>query len=310
MEFEIDCIRYNLKEPQDFSWLNEYGKVFSCIDKTGSGCICFGVKKDSKKYFIKVAGAKTLSSYLVEEESIDLLKRAVDNHKNIKHPNLIELIDSFEKNEFFVAIYEWVDGECLFDHWNFDLYNENPNLIPPAEKFKSLSLNKKLDVIDKLFTFFITVTKSGYATVDFYDSSIMYNFNTNEVYFCDIDMFKKIPFTNTYGTQYPGTKRLKAPEHNEMNALIDEKSNQFTLGAIIFDMLSEKDEANIKRRYTEGHFIPNSKEKFMADNTLYNLLIKATSLDKNNRFNSIEEFYNNWQTCLNNCVYKNLSKRI
>ena len=41
----IDGIKFKLKEYQDFSWLNNYGTVFSFINETGSGCISFGVKK-------------------------------------------------------------------------------------------------------------------------------------------------------------------------------------------------------------------------------------------------------------------------
>ena len=44
----IDGIEFKLKEYQDFSWLNDYGTVFNVIDETGSGCISFGIKKDSK----------------------------------------------------------------------------------------------------------------------------------------------------------------------------------------------------------------------------------------------------------------------
>ena len=103
MKFLIDNIEYNLKEKQDLSWLSNYGKVFSCIDQTGSGCINFGVKGKEKKYFIKIAGAKTLYAEISQQESIDLLKSAVDNYKHIKHDNLIKLVDSFNKGEFFCS---------------------------------------------------------------------------------------------------------------------------------------------------------------------------------------------------------------
>ena len=55
---KIDDIEFKLREMQDFSWLNNYGKAFSVIDETGSGCISFGIEKDGKKYFYKIAGAK------------------------------------------------------------------------------------------------------------------------------------------------------------------------------------------------------------------------------------------------------------
>ena len=59
---QIDNIEFKLKEYQDFSFLKEYGKVFMVIDETGSGCISFGIEKDNKKYFFKIAGAKTVNA--------------------------------------------------------------------------------------------------------------------------------------------------------------------------------------------------------------------------------------------------------
>ena len=40
----IDDVLFRLRQKLDFSWLNQYGKVFSVFDETGSGCICFGVE--------------------------------------------------------------------------------------------------------------------------------------------------------------------------------------------------------------------------------------------------------------------------
>ena len=196
IKLQIDNIEFKLKEYQDFSWLNNYGKVFSVIDETGSGCISFGVEKDHKRYFFKIAGAKTVEAEVSENESILLLKDAVKKYEDIKHPNLIKLIDNFDINEFFVAVFEWAEGECLFDHWNFNRYKEYPNLETPIKKFKRLSIDKRINVVLKLFSFFETFIENGYVAVDFYDSSIMYDFENDLVTFCDIDLFRKIPTMN------------------------------------------------------------------------------------------------------------------
>lgn len=289
IKLKIDNIEFKLREYQDFSWLNNYGKVFLVIDETGSGCISFGIEKDDKKYFFKIAGAKTVEAEISEEESIKLLKEAVTKYKDIKHDNLIKYVDSFDYAEFFVVIYEFAEGECLFDHWNFDRYKMTKE-ITPLMKFKSLSIEKRLHVVEKLFSFFITFIECGYAAVDFYDSSIMYDFESDKVTFCDIDLFRKLPTTNDLGKDYFGTKRLKAPEENELGAIIDELTSEFTLGAIIFDMFSNVE--NIEERYEKGMFIPNDIETFELSKEVYDILIKATNYDRNNRFKSIKEFYN------------------
>ena len=288
IKLKIDDIEFKLREYQDFSWLNNYGKVFLVIDETGSGCISFGIEKDNKKYFFKIAGAKTVEAEISEEDSIKLLKEAVIKYKDIRHDNLIKYVDSFAYKEFFVVIYEFAEGECLFDHWNFDRYKKTKE-ITPLMKFKYLSIEKRLNVVEKLFSFFETFIDCGYVAVDFYDSSIMYNFESDKVTFCDIDLFRKLPTTNDLGKDYFGTKRLKAPEENELGATIDELTSEFTLGAIIFDMFSNVD--NIAERYEKGMFIPNDIETFELSNEVYDILIKATSYERANRYNSIKEFH-------------------
>lgn len=285
---KIDNIEFKLKEYQDFSWVNDYGIVFSVIDETGSGCISFGVQKDNKKYFIKIAGAKTVEAEISEQDSIDLLKDAVEKYKNIHHQNLIKYIDSFDINEFFAVIFEYADGECLFDHWNFEKYKNDSTLITPIQKFKKLEISKRLDVVYKLFSFFETFINAGYVAVDFYDSSIIYNFEKDEATFCDIDLFRKLPTKNDLEKDYYGTKRLKAPEENELGATIDELTNEFTLGAIIFDIFSNV--SNNDKRYEIGMFIPNDLEEFELNTKTYNVLLNATNYDRNNRYTSINEF--------------------
>lgn len=296
IKIKIDNIEFKLKEYQDFTWLNNYGQAFMVIDETGSGCISFGIEKDNKKYFFKIAGAKTINAEVNEEESIRLLKNAVIRYKEIKHDNLIKYVDSFDYKEFFVVIYEYADGECLFDHWNFDKYNITKE-ITPLMKFKSLSIEKRLNVVEKLFSFFETFISQGYVAVDFYDSSIIYHFKNDIVTFCDIDLFRKMPTTNDLGKDYFGTKRLKAPEENTLGAKIDELTNEFTLGAIIFDMFS--DIKNTDKRYNLGMFIPNDIKDFELSKEVYNVLIKATNYDRDKRYNSIKDFHKYFNEAIN-----------
>ncbi len=292
----IDGIEFKLREYQDFSWLNDYGTVFSVIDETGSGCISFGIKKDNKKYFFKIAGAKTVNAEISEEESIKLLKEAAVKYKDITHENLIKLVDAFEYKEFFVVIYEYAEGECLFDHWNFDRY-EKTKEITPLMRFKSLPVEKRLKVADKLFSFFESFIDAGYVAVDFYDSSIIYDFENDNVTFCDIDLFRKMPTVNDLGKDYFGTKRLKAPEENELGAIIDEQTSLFTLGAIIFDMFSNI--SNTEERYNKGCFIPNKLDEFELNNGIYNVLLKATAYDKNDRYKTVKEFKDDFYKNIN-----------
>lgn len=285
---QIDNVTYKLREKQDFSWLKQYGKVFSVVDETGSGCICFGIRKDNKEFFYKIAGAKTVESELSEKESIELLKHSIQIYKDLSHENLIKLVDDFEYKEFYIAVFEYANGDCLFDHWNFEKYKQDPTIITPKQRFNSLPKEKKLDVVYKLFSFFINTIDKGYLAVDFYDSSIIYNFEDDTVSFCDIDLFRKAPTFNDRGVDYYGTKRLKAPEENVLNATIDERTNELTLAAIIFDMFSNVSNTNLRKE--KGIFIPNDYSEFELSKETYDVLIKATSYNPDDRYQTIRLF--------------------
>ena len=66
-------------------------------------------------------------------------------------------------------------------------------------------------------------------------------------------------------------------------------TSEFTLGAIIFDIFS--DIKNINKRYEKGMFISNDIEEFELSNKVYDVLIKATSYERNGRYKSIKEFH-------------------
>ncbi|MCL2253220.1 MAG: hypothetical protein FWC09_02140 [Lachnospiraceae bacterium] len=56
----IDDIPIRTKIPYNFSFLSKYGKVFKVFDDQDSGNLCFGIKDDNRRYFIKYAGAPTV----------------------------------------------------------------------------------------------------------------------------------------------------------------------------------------------------------------------------------------------------------
>ena len=47
---------------------------------------------------------------------------------DLRHPNLVEIIEAYEYHQFYVVVFRWAEGECLFDHWNFEKYKKLPVL--------------------------------------------------------------------------------------------------------------------------------------------------------------------------------------
>lgn len=297
---KIDTIEFRLKEYHDLSWIKEYGTVFYVIDQTGSGCICFGVANDKMKYFIKVAGVNTVEAEVTPMESIITLKNAMNLYNELDHPNLIKIIEHYSIDDLYVAVFEWADGECLFDHWNFEKYSKNPHIKPPALKYKELSIEKRLKSVDTLFSFLERVASQNYVTVDFYDGSIMYDFIKDKTTICDIDFFRKKPTINDIGAEFWGTKRLKSPEEYVYGAPIDESTNVFTLGALIFNIFGNYADFEIKKRYERNTFYPCSLERWELSMQSYESVMKAIAVDREKRYSSITEFCTAWNKSL--CV--------
>jgi len=291
----LDDIEFRLQELHDFTWLKRYGTAFQAIDETGSGCICIGMQKDGKKYFCKIAGVNTLEADVLPEESVQILKQAVSIYRELEHPNLITLVEAFDYEKFYVAVFEWADGECLFDHWNFEKYQRNSLLKSPKQRFGELPIYKKMKCVDVLFSFLHSVNERGYVAVDFYDGSIMYDFENDDTTICDIDFFKKAPVINDLGEDWFGTKRLKAPEEYVKGAIIDEQTNVFTLGALLFEFFGSFSEEEIGRRYVENRFLPCDITKWQLDEVSYQVAVKAVSQERSSRYKTIAKLYAEWK---------------
>ncbi len=267
---KIDGIEFQMKEPYDFSFLKEYGKVFKVFDDQDSGNICFGTEKNDKKYFIKFAGARTAEYDGEPSDAVSRLKKTVPIYENLKHNNLIEYIDSNEIGNGFAMIFKWTDAECMGR-----MYPEQ------HRRFISLSNEIKLKVFAEILDFMQYIAKQGYVAIDFYDGSIMYDFDKKKAIICDIDFFRKSPTVNDMGRMW-GSSIFMSPEEFKLGATIDEITNVYTLGAMAFALFG-----NYKRDLNNW--------KFSKD--LFNVVSKATSDDRDMRHQSIAEFIDDWKKC-------------
>lgn len=292
---KLDNIEFRLKELHDFSWLKKYGEAFWIVDETGSGCVCVGMKNGDTRLFCKIAGVNTVEAEVSPEESVRILKNAVHLYTDLAHPHLIKLIEHYEYNDFYAAVFQWADGECLFDHWNFEKYKKNPQIKSPKQRFKALPAAKKIKVVDSLFSFLQNVSEKGYTAVDFYDGSLMYDFASDTLTICDIDLFRKAPVINDIGTDWFGTKRLKAPEEYRKGGVIDQQTNLFTLGALIFEFFGNFSDEEMKRRYITSRFEPCLLSNWELGRESYQVAIKAVEADKNRRWRNFAEFFKAWK---------------
>lgn len=263
----IDGIEFKIKEPFDFNFLSRYGKVFKVFDDQDSGNICFGTEKGGERYFIKFAGAKTAEYSRNPMDAVKRLKATVSVYEKLKHKNLIEYICSEEIKDGFAMIFKWTDGECM------------GRMYPESHKrFFTLSDEAKLKAFDEIMDFMRYSAEQGYVAIDFYDGSVMYDFDRQKTVICDIDFFEKSPVVNDMGRMW-GSSVFMSPEEFESGAVLDEITNVYTLGAMAFALFG-----NYKRDI----------ENWSLNAELYHVAVKATSGNRNERYNSICEFIDEW----------------
>ena len=266
----IDGIPFKLKTPFDFSFLHKYGKVFKIYDNQDSGNICFGVADNENKYFVKFAGAPTERACVSIEEAVANLKRTVPVYRDLAHHTLVKLINAEEIGNGFAMIFEWVDAECM--HW----------MYPSArEKFMQMPIESKLQVFEDILDFHAHVVNQGYVAIDFYDGSIMYDFNNEKTIICDIDFYSKMPYINNMGRMW-GSSRFMSPEEYELGAVIDEITNVYTMGATAFALFGDEHDRCI--------------EKWKLSEKLFHVAKKAVSDERDQRQQSIKQLIEEWRT--------------
>lgn len=112
--------------------------------------------------------------------------------------------------------------------------------------------------------------------------------------------FQKVPVINNRGTEWFGTKRFKAPEEYIKGSVIDEQTNIFTLGALIFEFFGFFSDEEIRQRYCNNQFRPCSYSNWQLNSESYQVAIKAVNPNKNERYSTFDEFFKEWKKASGN----------
>ncbi|OPA75219.1 serine/threonine protein kinase [Paenibacillus selenitireducens] len=278
----LDSVSFQLQEHHDFDWLRAQGQVFCVFDQQDSGNICFGVIKGGQRRFVKYAGAMPVDFSGNPKDAVQRLSQAIPLYTALEHDHLIKLIDHFQVNSGYVAIFEWFEGECLHSHWSYPPPAKYEHPDSPFYRFRHLPLEQRLDSLDVIFSFHESMEAQGYVAVDFYDGSILYDFANHRTKICDIDFYRKAPTYNDMGENFWGARRSKAPEEFILGAPIDSKTNVYTMGAIAFGLL--------------GGEMDHSITKWDADKSLYEVAFHAVCEDREQRYHTVKAFKEAWDS--------------
>ncbi len=225
----VDGARFRMKERFDFSFLAKYGRVFRVFDDQDSGNICFGVERDGERFFVKFAGAATYRYDGTAADAIERLKRAVPLYKALRQDSLTEFISAEDIGGGCAAVFRWAEGEGI------GLMYPSPH-----RRFNELSVSERTAAFESALEFLRSTAERGYLAVDFYDGSLIYDFDTRRLTVCDIDFFRPLPARNDMGRMW-GSSRFMSPEEYTLGAELDEVTNVYTAGATAFALLADGD---------------------------------------------------------------------
>ncbi len=277
----LGSVSFPLQEFQDFSWLLELGTPFAVFSQNDSGNLSFGVEKDGKRLFVKYAGAKTAEYSGTAQDAIRRLREAEQVYLALPHPGVIRYLGHLETEHGFALLFDWAQGECPHAHWEFDEKPKFTHPDSPYRKLRALPLAKKRRAAEALFDFLCYTEERGFIAVDFYDSSFLYDFLTDTLTICDIDLFRRAPVTNDLGPDWPGSPRLKAPEESELGAAIDSVTNVFTLGKLLLFLFAGEE-------YQDNAHWEDTQARFQ-------IVQKALSPSRADRFPTLRAFREAWR---------------
>lgn len=258
------------------AYLKAAGEVFAVFGEQtqDSGNISYGVRVGGERFFVKTAGRPDdPRPYSPHPIRVALLRNAACLSGGCDHPALPRLYNVIESPDGPLLVYEWVDGELLGVSRE---RRDDPH--SPHQRFRRLPPEEILQALDVIFEVHHRLARLGWIAVDFYDGSLIYDFERGQVHLVDLDNYCQGPFTNEMGRMF-GSTRFMAPEEFQLGAPIDERTNVFTMGRTVSVFLSD------------GTL---NREAFRGTDPLYEVMRRACREGRDERFESMAAFCAAW----------------
>lgn len=182
-----DGVPCALQEAFDLSFLRQWGKVFRVFDQQDSGNLCFGLEDETRRYFVKFAGARPVRYKGEPERAVELLKQSGRVYRDLAHPVLLPLLWEGPVEGGYALLFPWTEAICMGKQY------------PSRERFLALPLDTKLGIYREVLAFHSHVAKRGYVSVDFYDGCVLFEEATGRTLLCDVDAYHRLPFFNPVG---------------------------------------------------------------------------------------------------------------
>lgn len=198
------------------TYLDQLGTIFARFAPKDSGNISYGVHTASARYFVKTAGDPDATDpFLNFPDRVALLRNAVELTRAANHPALPALHAVIESPAGPLLAYEWRNGGLLGD---------------PAVRvrFQALPNAEIVAALNVLYDLHAALDAAGWVACDFYNSSMLYDFEARRLTVIDLDLYHRGPFRNQMGRMF-GSSSFMAPEEHVLGAPIDTRTTAYVM---------------------------------------------------------------------------------
>lgn len=256
-------------------WLLQSGTI---VERFGppeqdSGNVSWAVVIGEERFFIKSAGSPREMHRLSHEQRVAYLHNAACLYRECAHEALVRLKTMIASPWGPLLVFDWAPGELL--------YTVSARRKDPASayaRFRALPAQEIIDVFTQIFSLQAQLAQEGWTAVDFYDGSMLYDFDKKQVTVIDLDLYQRGAFVNEVG-RMPGSSRFMAPESLTRGALINERTHVFELGRMISVFLSDGTLA---------------REPFRGPENLHAVMQRACQSEPEDRYSSVSAFFEDW----------------
>lgn len=225
------------------------------IVKDGTMTRAWALRADGRPYFAK---------WVEERLYSDLLAKDVEICRQNLHPSIVRILSVVHTADGVLLVFAWAEGETLSDQER-------------RQRFFRLPFAAKIKALTAIFEALATIADAGWVLVDFYEGNVLYDFATAAVTLFDFELFERgYEFVLQMDRNY-GSRHLMAPEEFVRGAIIDGRSNVFTLGHYAIHALSARTDDDWRM-------------EFQGAAALADVLARATRLERSARHESVPEF--------------------
>jgi serine/threonine-protein kinase len=259
------CSRWNI-DMKIADYLAGLGARFEVFLNQDSGNMCYSFWTEAGSIWVKVLN--------LAQTPIANLQAVIDFYNGLQSPLIPRNWKLAHLEDGLVMAHDWVPGRVLRSP-DEDRHDSGSTY----QQFIRLPIEQRLAVYAEILQLFVEIEEKGIIIEDFYDGCILYDFETAQAHVCDLDHIHPGPYVLDKDRQY-GSARFMAPEEYQKGALIDRRTNVYTLGATGFVLLNDN------RR---------QRADWPLGEASYRVLAKATAVNKEDRQESVREFSTQWE---------------